>query len=89
MTSNPGTPNAGADGEPAAPERINGGQALIRSLEHEGVEVILGLRGARFFRCTTPFSIARSVISSFATNKVRAIWPRDMPMPRGALEWRW
>ena len=45
MTSNPGTPNAGADGEPAAPERINGGQALIRSLEHEGVEVIFGLPG--------------------------------------------
>ncbi len=31
--------------DPAGPERVNGGQALIRALELEGVEVVFGLPG--------------------------------------------
>lgn len=63
-----GTSSSGTAATPAATpsapaaERINGGQALIRSLELEGTDTIFGCPAAPFCRCMTPFSIVRSVI---------------------------
>jgi hypothetical protein len=52
--------------------KLNGGQALIRSLEMEGVEVMFGLPGGAILPVYDP-------IIDCATSRAPATWPRGTP----------
>jgi acetolactate synthase I/II/III large subunit len=60
---------------------MTGAEALIRALEHEGVEVAFGVPGGAILPAYDPCSPARSVTYSPATSRVPGTWPRDMPGP--------
>ena len=76
-------------GHPEGVERVNGGQALIRSLELEGVEVIFGLPGGAILPVYDPIIDRRSATSWCVTSRAPATWPRGTPTPRGDPAWPW
>jgi glyoxylate carboligase len=73
-------------------QQMNGGQALIKALELEGVEVMFGLPGGAILPVYDPIidsPIRHTVTSSCVTSRARATWPRASPMPRADLAWPW
>ena len=62
--------------------KLNGGQALIKSLEMEGVEVdVRPARRCHPARLRPDHRLARSATSWCATSRVPATWPRATPTP--------
>ena len=69
--------------------KLNGGQALIKALEMEGVEVMFGLPGGCILPVYDPLSTRRSATSSCATSRAPATWPRATPTSPAAPAWPW
>ena len=59
--------------------KLTGAQALIKSLEMEGVDVMFGLPGGASSLRTTHCSSRRSVTSSCATSRGPGTWQRATP----------
>ena len=70
-------------------ETLTGAQALIRALEHEGVEVVFGVPGGAILPAYDPMlGQSRFVTSWPATSRAPATWPPDMPTPpAGSASW--
>ena len=67
---------------------MNGAEAIIASLEAEGVDLVFGYPGGRRSRFTTRSTTAsRSRISSLVTSRVRFTRPTAMRVRRGVLAW--
>ena len=70
--------------------KLTGAQALIKSLEMEGVEVIFGLPGGCILPAYDPLlDSRRSATSSCATSRAPATWPRATPTSPAVPAWPW
>ena len=69
--------------------QLSGGQALIKALEMEGVEVMFGLPGGAILPVYDPIIDSPSATSSCATSRAPATWPRATPTPPAGRGWPW
>ena len=69
--------------------RMNGAEAIIASLEAEGVDLVFGYPGGQAIEDSTTRSTtaSRSRISSLVTSRVRFTRPTAMRVRRGVLAW--
>ena len=56
--------------------QLTGAQALIKSLEREGVDTVFGLPGGAILPVYDPILDSRSATSSCATSRAPVTWPR-------------
>jgi len=65
-------------------ENVTGAQALVKSLEHAGVDVMFGIPGGAILPAYDPILIAQSDTFLFVTNRV-LVMPQ-LVMPKQLVE---